>query len=142
MSADPPAFLDTNVLVYAFDRADDRKRHRAAALLDDLARAERLRISTQVLQEFFVTVTRKVAEPMSTREALEIMADLECWPVTLVDPAAIQRAGTLTEEASLSFWDALIVVAAQRSGASTLYTEDLNHGQEILGVVVVNPFLE
>lgn len=142
MSAERPAFVDTNIVVYAFDRGEPRKSEIAAALLEDLAAAGRLRLSTQVLQEFFVTTTRKLRPPLPPRQALDTMDDLARWPVHVVDPPTIRRAGLLSDEAQLSFWDALIVVSASLNDAETLYTEDLNHGQTIMGVRIVNPFLD
>jgi predicted nucleic acid-binding protein len=104
-------------------------------LADDL-----LRVSTQVLQELFVTLTRKVSQRCSSEEALTVLEDLAAWPLMVVDYSAIRAAVGLADQAKVSFWDALIVVAAARTGAAVLYTEDLNGGQEILGVRIVNPF--
>ena len=101
---------------------------------------DRLRVSTQVLQELFVTLTRNVRRPCSIEEALAVLEDLTAWPLMVVDYAAIRAAVGLAHQAKLSFWDALIVVTAARSGAAVLYTEDLNDGQEILGVRIRNPF--
>lgn len=141
MSADPPlGFIDTNVLVYAFERSASEKKQIAQKLLSELMDGDRLRVSTQVLQELFVTLTRKVMRPCSSDEALDLLEHLTAWPLMVVDYAAIRAAVELTGQARLSFWDALIVVAAARSGASILYSEDLNHGQEILGVRITNPF--
>jgi predicted nucleic acid-binding protein len=141
MSGDPEiGFVDTNVLVYALDRSDSPKKLVARRLMDELMEEDRLRLSTQVLQELFVTLTRKVSRRCTTEEALETLEDLSAWPVVLIDYAAIRSAGRLADQAQLSFWDALVVVAAARSGATVLYTEDLNAGQEILGVRVCNPF--
>jgi predicted nucleic acid-binding protein len=109
-------------------------------LLEHLAATDRLRLSTQVLQEFYVTVTRKLPHPLPAREALDLVDDLGQWPVHLIDHDTIRRAALLSEDAQLSFWDALIVVSASFGGADTLYTEDLNHGQTILGVQVIDPF--
>jgi predicted nucleic acid-binding protein len=140
--SDDPAFVDTNILVYAFDRSGSPKKDLAIKLLNHLLEHDRIRLSTQVLQELFVTLTRKVRQPCSVSEALGRLADLSVWPLFLVDYAAIRDAGLLCEEARLSFWDALVIVSAARSGAATLYTEDLNHGQRILGIRIVNPFRE
>lgn len=139
MNADPPAFVDTNVLVYAFDTSDPR-RQIARDLLARLLDEDRLRLSTQVLQEFYVTVTRKIARPLAPGEALKIMDDFASWPVVQLDYPLIREAVLTATEAQLSFWDGLIVVAARRADAALLYTEDLNHGQEIRGVKVVDPF--
>ena len=133
-------FVDTNVLVYAFDKSTTPKKRVAQRLMSELMDEDRLRVSTQVLQELFVTLTRKVSQPCSSDEALAVLEDLAAWPLTVVDYAAIRAAVGLAGEAKLSFWDALVVVAAARSGAAVLYTEDLNDGQEILGVRVSNPF--
>lgn len=102
---------------------------------------DRLRVSTQVLQELFVTLTRKAIQCCSSQEASVVPEDLAAWPLLTVDYAAIRAAIGLAGQAKLSFWDALIVVAAARSGAEVLYTEDLNDGQEILGVRISNPFM-
>jgi len=141
MSAESPAFLDTNILVYTVDPTEEAKRRIAIDLIEELGSSGRLRASTQVLQEFFVVTTRKLEPSLSVRDALDHIEDLTRWPIHVVNPADIRRAGLLSQEARLSFWDALIVVAAARSGAETLYTEDLNHGQTIEGVRVVNPFV-
>jgi predicted nucleic acid-binding protein len=135
-----PGFVDTNVLVYAFDKSGSPKKRVAQRLMNALMEEDRLRVSTQVLQELFVTLTRKVRQPCSIQEALAILEDLTAWPLMVVDYAAIRAAVGLADQAKLSFWDALVVVAAARAGAAVLYTEDLNDGQEILGVRIRNPF--
>lgn len=134
------SFIDTNVLVYAFERSNSARKRVAQRLMSELMAEDRLRVSTQVLQELFVTLTRKVMQRCSPEEALAVLEDLTAWPLMVVDYAAIRAAVELTGQAGLSFWDALIVVAAARSGASVLYTEDMNDGQEILGVRITNPF--
>ena len=136
------AFVDTNVLMYAFDKNSSPKKRAAQRLINQLMDEDRLRVSTQVLQELFVTLTRKVNQPCSNDEALAVLEDLTAWPLMAVDYAAIRAAVRLAGQAKLSFWDALVVVAAARIGAAVLYTEDLNHGQEILGVRVSNPFTQ
>jgi len=135
-----PGFVDTNVLVYAFDKSNSPKKRAAQKLLNELMETDLLRVSTQVLQELFVTLTRKVSQPCSIQEAMAVLEDLTAWPLAIVDYAAIRSAAGLADQAKLSFWDALVVVAAARSGAAVLYTEDLNDGQEILGVRICNPF--
>ena len=137
-----PGFVDTNVLVYAFDKSSSPKKQVAQRLMLELMDQDRLRVSTQVLQELFVTLTRRVSQCCSTEEALAVLEDLTAWPLMTVDYAAIRAAGGLAHQAKLSFWDALVVVAAARTGAAVLYTEDLNDGQEILGVRISNPFAE
>lgn len=133
-------FVDTNILVYAFDRNDSPKKRVAERLIGHLIDQERFRVSAQVLQELFVTLTRKAKPPCPVDQALAILDDLAAWPVQSIDYSAVRAAGQLAQEASLSFWDALIVIAAARTGATVLFTEDLNHGQEILGVRIHNPF--
>ena len=140
MSAEAPVFVDTNVLVYAFDRSESRRRRIAAELLDELAGSNRLRLSTQVLQEFFVTVTRKIAHPLPAGQVLELLDDLAAWPLFLVDYQAIRQAAGLAAELPLAFWDALVLVAARRSGAEIVYSEDMSHQQLIHGVRIIDPF--
>jgi predicted nucleic acid-binding protein len=135
------SFVDTNVLVYAFDRSSSPKKRIAQRLINQLMDEDRLRVSTQVLQELFVTLTRKVSRPCLSDEALAVLEDLTAWPLMTVDYAAIRAAVRLADQAKVSFWDALVVVAAARSGAAVLYTEDMNDGQEILGVRISNPFV-
>lgn len=132
-------FVDTNVLVYAFDKGSSPKKRIAQRLMNELMEEDRLRVSTQVLQELFVTLTRKVSQPCSSEEALALLEDLTAWPLMVVDDSAIRSAVRLGDQ--LSFWDALVVVAAARVGAAVLYSEDLNDGQEILGVRICNPFI-
>jgi len=139
---DEQAFVDTNVLVYAFDRTDSNKKQTAQKLITHLGDKDLLRLSTQVLQELFVTLTRKVKQRCSSQEAIEILDHLAVWPLVQIDYSAIKAAASVSDEARISFWDALVVVAAARSGASILYTEDLNDGQELLGVKVRNPFAD
>jgi len=134
------AFVDTNVLVYAFAN-DDAVRSRAAQeLIDRLMAARAFHTSTQVLQELFVTLTRKGRRTVGASEILASLDRLAKFPVFQIDYAAIRAAAELSAGHKLNFWDALIIVAADRSGAPVLYTEDLQHGRTILGVRIVNPF--
>jgi len=135
------SFVDTNVLVYALDKSNSPKKRVAQRLLNELMEEDRLRVSAQVLQELFVTLTRKVSQPCSSEEALAVLEDLAAWPLMAVDYAAIRAAVGLAGQAKLSPWDALVVEAAARTGAAVLYTEDMNDGQEILGVRISNPFV-
>lgn len=141
MTAEPRAFVDTNVLVYAFDKDDDRKRRIARELIARLASDSRLYLSTQVLSEFFVTVTRKIKPPMPAREAIVLLGDLSVFPVLIADSRTVMEAAELSDASRISLWDALLVVSARNGGAKVLYTEDLSHGQTILDVAIVNPFL-
>ena len=132
-------FLDTNILIYAYDRSAGAKHETAKALVLDLWRSGHGMLSTQVLQEFFVTVTRKLRTPIARAQAREVVRAYAPWVVSPTTPETILRATELSEAAGIDFWDALIVAAAEQSGAETLYSEDLNDGQLIAGVRIVNP---
>ena len=141
MNGDPAqAFIDTNVLVYALAGDDQRRGPIAQELLRDLMSSQTLNTSTQVLQELYVTLTRKIKKPLAAEQALRYLDRLSAWPVATTDYPAIRDAVTLSTAHKISFWDALVVVAAARSGAARLYTEDLHDGQMLLGVEIVNPF--
>ena len=112
----------------------------AQNLLRELMRSRTLRTSTQVLQELYVTLTRKGKTPLNPEAALRYLDQISAWPVAVTDFKSVRRAIELSVGSMLSFWDALIVVAAESSGAKTLYSEDMQDGQELLGVRVVNPF--
>lgn len=135
-----PAFVDTNVFVYAIAADDPRRSPVAQALLRNLMARDTLRTSTQVLQELFVTLTRKVRAALTPEQALRYLDQIAAWPVIVSDYGSIRAAIDLTSRHSISFWDGLVVVAAARGGATRLYTEDLQDGQTILGVEIVNPF--
>ncbi|HSF17790.1 MAG TPA: PIN domain-containing protein [Vicinamibacteria bacterium] len=109
--SDDLVFVDTNILVYAFDRSNQSREELAEKAIAELLLQDRLRLSTQVLQEFYVTMTRKVREPWSADEALSLVDDLSAWPVSLIDVPMIRESVLLSKEAKLSFWDALIVTA-------------------------------
>jgi predicted nucleic acid-binding protein len=143
MSADPtaPCFLDTNILVYAMGETGTPKAQIARALITVSVGHGALRTSTQVLQELYVTLTRKNAFRMAPEQALLFIDEIARNPVLAPRYDDLREAILLSVRANLSFWDALIVVEAASSGAKCLYSEDLQHGQEILGVKVVNPFL-
>ena len=140
MNGEGPAFVDTNVFVYAYDEVEDRRRGIAQQLLEELTSTDRLRLSTQVLQEFYVTITRKVKKPLSPEKALGLLDAFSAWPILSITPVHVRQAVLLSTEAVISFWDALILIAAKDHEASTLYSEDLNTGQWIGGVEIVNPF--
>jgi predicted nucleic acid-binding protein len=135
------AFLDTNVLIYAYDRSAGVKHERATEVVSEIWKSRTGLISTQVLQEFYVTVTRKISRPLDQAVARQIIVDLSCWEVVITDPKFILDAIDLQHEHMLSFWDAMIIAAAVKGGAEAILTEDLNHGQVISGVRVHNPFI-
>jgi predicted nucleic acid-binding protein len=140
MADDRVTLVDTNVLVYAHDRSETRKQHIAQALLDVLWRTRSGVLSTQVLQEFYVVTTRKFDPPMRRGAAREIVALYGEWPIVQVDVALILAASKLEERHAFSFWDALVVEAARRCGATRLLTEDLQAGRRIGGISIENPF--
>lgn len=132
-------FIDTNVFVYAVDTDDPEKQERAQEALEE-ARAGGVVLSSQVLQEFFVTVTRKIAQPLEHDEAAREVARLSLLDVVPLDAPLVQSAIGLCGRTSISLWDSLVVRAAVRAGCERLLTEDLNAGQRIDGVLVENPF--
>ena len=136
----PAEFVDTNILVYAYDRTAGIKFDRARALMESLwDRGDGL-LSTQVLQEFYVAVTAKIPRPLGHREAREIVSDLGTWTVAVVEVSDIQKASELSERYRISFWDGLILAAARKKGAKILWSEDFSHGRDYAGVRVRNPF--
>lgn len=132
-------FVDTNVLVYAHDRGAGEKHELARALIERLWLDRNGVISTQVLQELWVNVRRKAAAPISAREARRMIEDYLSWEVVVNDGGSTLRAIEIEARYDISFWDALIVQAAEQSGASILYSEDLSHGQKYGSVEVVDP---
>jgi predicted nucleic acid-binding protein len=116
------------------------RQRRAQSLLETAATAGTILVSTQVLQEFFVTVTRKLSPPLSAKAALEVVDELANLPLVQVDPEIILKAGDLTAREPVSFWDALIVSAAAAGGAPVVYSEDMQDGWKVAGVTVVDPF--
>jgi len=139
-NADPPTFVDTNVVAYAHDATETTRQPIAASLLDELWRARTGIISTQVLSEFYVVATRKFSPPLTRREARSLVATYAVWSVVQVDATLIVAASDLEERHQLSFWDALIIEAARRGGATRLVSEDLQHGRRIAGLTIENPF--
>ncbi len=134
-------FVDTNVLIYAHDLDAGLKHDRAASIVADLWEKENGIISTQVLQEFYVNVTRKIARPMTPAAARGIIRNYLAWRVEPNEPSAVLLASEIGERNRISFWDALIVASAARAGADRILSEDLNHGQVIEGIRIENPFL-
>jgi predicted nucleic acid-binding protein len=135
-----PLFADTNLLVYSRDARDAAKQERAREWLDFLWDTRRGRLSRQVLQEYYVTVTRKLQPGLTVVEAKADVRALFHW-LSQIDPrVVIEAAWALQDRCSLSFWDALIVGAAQTMGCGFILTEDLPAGQDLEGVHVVNPF--
>ncbi len=140
MTSGDVTFVDSNVLVYAHDRSEPHKQAIAQALLEELWAARTGRLSTQILQEFYVVATRKFDPPMSRAAAREIIALYGTWPLVQIDVPLMLAASELEQAQVLSFWDALVVEAARRAGAARLVTEDLQDGRTVAGVRIENPF--
>ena len=134
-------FVDTNILLYAYDRAAGWKHEACKQEIQRLWLTQSGVLSTQVMQEFYVNATRKLAEPMSLAQAREEISLYEAWEPVSIRPPLIRAASHIQETAKLSFWDALIVAAAQEAGAELLLSEDLNHGQFVGKVRIHNPLL-
>lgn len=133
-------FVDTNVLVYSADPGMGQKHERARAWLEHMSGEPSGRLSYQVLQEYYVTVTRKLTPPMDPGEARDDVRGLLAWDPVVIDGPVLESAWGVQDRFGLSFWDALIVAAAKAAGCERLLTEDLQDGQDLDGVVVVDPF--
>ncbi len=132
-------FVDTNVLVYLCDLDAPAKHSVAKQVLDELWREKTGVISVQVLQEFYVTVTRKMRKPMAKEAAREVAGLYTRWCIE-TGPSVVAAAFRIEDEARIKFWDALIVASAAKAGAVRLLSEDMNDGQVISGVRIENPF--
>jgi predicted nucleic acid-binding protein len=136
------AFLDTNILVYAYDRHDPHKQIKAQAVITDGIEQENLVLSVQVLGEFFNVVTRHIPEPLTSGEARQIIDAIRILPVQEIDLPMVNRAIDTHEAYRIAYWDALIVSAAERAGCDLILSEDLSHGQSYHGISVQNPLVE
>lgn len=134
------SFVDTNVLIYAEDRDAGERHEIARDLVVELWNSRKGVVSVQVLQEFYVNITRKGKKPLSASKALEIVREYLTWEVVENTPGLLIASIELHQKAHLSFWDASIVQAAVESGCTRLYTEDLNAGQRFGKLVLENPF--
>ena len=134
-------FIDTNVLIYGHN-VDAKAKHEAAKhVLHELWNSRSGVLSMQVLQEFYVNVTRKIPRPISRASARLVVNTYTIWCVETT-PSEISKAFQIEDESRLGFWDALIVAAAIKSGAHRILSEDLNTGQTISGVRIENPFAQ
>lgn len=134
-------FVDTNILIHAHDADAASKRSRAEAKLRNLWESGTGRLSVQVLQEFYVNVTRKLANPIARSTAREVVDTYGAWVHEPTTPDTVTRAIDIADLAQISFWDALIVASAEQAAATVIYSEDLNTGQSIAGIKIVNPLL-
>ena len=133
-------FIDTNILVYANDRSEKQKQKRAQEIIFDGIAKENIVISSQVLSEFYVTVTKKIKTKLKAEVARKQIELLKIIDVIAIDLHLVIHAVHISEKHKLSYWDALIIAAAQKAKCNVLYTEDLNPGQMIDGVTILNPF--
>jgi predicted nucleic acid-binding protein len=137
--SDEVVFLDTNILVYLFDHGEPRKK----AIAEGIFREHKcIRLSTQVLQEFFVVVTRKLERPLEPEVALRSVEHFQAYPVAVVTNALVTQAIRRSIDSQLSLWDALIVETALSEKAALLITEDLQDGWKVGPMRVWNPFVD
>ncbi len=134
-------FVDTNVLLYAFDDADPGKRDRARAWLASCWQRRCGRLSTQVLHEFYANARKRFTRAISAGDARAEVRRYQQWNPWLVDQATVETAWAVESRYQVNYWDALMVAAARHQGCTLLLTEDLQHDQTLDGVRVVNPFL-
>ena len=134
-------FVDSNILIYAHDLDAGDRHRRAADCLAALWHTGAGLLSTQVLQEFYVNVTRKIGVPLPRTMAREVVRAYAPWVQSWITSETVVRASEIGEIWRISFWDGMILAVAEQSHAVELLTEDLNHGQVIAGIRVVNPFL-
>ena len=142
MSADPPlVFVDTNLLVYAYDRSAGQKRERARSLLDRLWSDSCGCLSVQVLQEFYVAITQKVQKPLTHQAGADIVRDLTYWRLHAPVGEDILGAIDLQRRHKVSFWDAMILWSAKQLDCTIVWSEDFSPERTYDGVLVQNPFL-
>jgi len=133
------AFIDTNVLVYAHDGAEIHKGSVAQSRLEHLEAKEEGVVSTQVFLEFAAVARTKLK--LSAGSISAIIRQYQLWEYVRHDADAILHALEYSEQEEISIWDAMLVVAAERARCKILYTEDLDHGQHIQGIKIINPFV-
>jgi predicted nucleic acid-binding protein len=134
-----PVFVDSNIFLYAVDDADPRKQRVARDWRAELWKSRLGRVSFQVLNEFYVNAVR--LKPAGSDQARSEVRDLLAWNPVVLDAALIERGWKLQDRYRISYWDSLIVAAAKTASCGFLLTEDLQNGQKLDGVEVVNPFL-
>ncbi len=133
-------FIDTNILVYAFDKKEPEKQKIAADLLSQAIIDESAIISTQVLSEFYTVITQKIRRPLTPMRALALIDIIAVLPVQEIDLDLVKRAIGTSHRYGISYWDSLIVAAAERGGCTRLISEDLNSGQSYHDIIVHDPF--
>jgi predicted nucleic acid-binding protein len=137
---DDKIFVDTNIMIYAYDGSAGQKHVTAAAILSDLWRSGLGIVSTQVLQEFFVNVVNKIPKPLDKQQAREVVQDFLKWQVVVNGGDTIIEAIDIHLRYGYSFWDSMVIESAIAGGADLLLSEDLQNGQVISGVMIKNPF--
>ena len=135
-------FVDTNILVYAHDRSAGLKHERARLLIEELWNSGRGVLSTQVLQELCINLRRKSSRPLSAEETRRLVQDYLSWEIFVNTPASTIQALDIEVRYKISFWDALILQAAESSGVAILYSEDLAAGQRYGAIRVINPLTD
>ena len=135
-------FVDTNILIYAYDTEAGNKHKSCKSKIRELWNDGNGVISTQVMQEFYVNVTRKIPKPLSLEQTRRILTQYETWQVETIDAPLVSFASKIQERNKLSFWDSLIIATVIQGNVRVLYSEDLNAGQIIEGIEVVNPMLK
>ncbi|MBI5178469.1 MAG: PIN domain-containing protein [Nitrospinae bacterium] len=135
-------FVDTNIIVYAYDPSAGEKHLKAAEVMSGLWESGNGVVSIQVLQEFFVTATRKMGKPMDAKTAKTIVGDLLKWKTVTPSGETLLDAIDICGKHQCSFWDAMIISSALEGGAEKILTEDFTHGQKIRGLQLENPFRE
>jgi predicted nucleic acid-binding protein len=133
-------FIDTNLLVYAYDNSAGSKHTQAAQLIEQCWEEQNACLSIQVLQEFYVTVTRKIVHPLDFLTARQIVADLAHWRIHSPETTDVLQAIDLQRSYQLSFWDAMLLQSATRMGCKQLLSEDMSSGEAYGTVQVINPF--
>jgi len=133
-------FIDTNILLYAYDTGTEDKHETAAHLVTTLARSHEAVISVQVMQEFYVNAVHKIARPLTPEQACTRLEAFSRWYVHAPLPGDVTAAAQLSQRHQLSFWDAMMMLSAIRMKCDVVWTEDLNSGQTIEGVRICNPF--
>lgn len=138
---DDKMFIDTNIIIYAYDITAGKKHKIASDILADLWNTGHGILSTQVLQEFFVNVVKKIPKPINKQQAKEIIKDFLKWQVVVNTGESIIEAIDISTNYGFSFWDSMIIEAALTGGASVLISEDFQDGQAINGITIKNPFI-
>jgi predicted nucleic acid-binding protein len=133
-------FLDTNILIYAYDIDAGNKHQISNEIVKELWESNKGVLSTQVLQEFYVNITKKIIKPITPNEARNIIKTYLSWEIVVISPIFVISASEISERNCISFWDAMIIKSAKEAGVDRVLTEDLNSGQIIEGILIENPF--